>query len=264
MAATRVHNYAEVIVNRAERDLRQAGRVSQGTSDLLALLNVSRLVCIGSFANGCPRAFSGTGHEGPLGDVVKIPDATPVLFSRRLIQLAPPGGKDKPVLWDPIFASEPMAPRLAEISRFLDRYREIAGLDMANRSAAALPVRALPADASPPANDGEDWHPQLSAYEVSLQDVDMTILSDADGYVQISHPWYPATEVRINGQRIAPLQGAIDLMVLPITKGRNVIRLSPRTTTVTRVAVGLSGTGVVLALGITGFLATRRQRSGPT
>jgi hypothetical protein len=261
MAATRVHNYATVIVNRAERELRASGRVTAATADLLAVLNVHRIVCFRPFAMGCPAGFRDATAEGPLGPVVPIPDASPVLFSPRLVPLLPPHGMDKPALWDPIFAMEPMPPRLRAISAFLDAWLAQARPDPATRIAQALPVRDPPAQ--PPAADSGDWHPRLMHYALTLQTVSLTVAADRAGFVQLAHPWYPGTEVRVNGQVVQPMRGAFNLIVLPIGPGETVITLRPRITPATRLALALSGGGLLLALGGTVALFGLRARRRP-
>jgi hypothetical protein len=89
LAATHVHNFAETIIKMAERDLRNDGNLSQSTELLVGVLNASRIVCFGFVANGCPQSFIAATSEGPLGDIVHIPNAAPVLFSQNVTSLAP-------------------------------------------------------------------------------------------------------------------------------------------------------------------------------
>ena len=260
MEATLVHNYIETTASRAERDLKHDGHLSAGTTDLLAVLNVHRIICLGTFTNGCPSSFKDAVTEGLLGATVRIADASPVLFSRRLVQLSPPDGMDKPALWDPILQVDPMAPRVQGMSDFLDTYRARAGLNMATRSAEGLPVREIPN--SPATTDsGGDWKPVLTQYAVSLTTVALAITTDQPGYVQISHPWYPGTDVTINGSPVVPLRGAVNLMVLPLAKGDNVIQLSPRNTTVLKVSAAVSGAGLLIAFAVTGLMMVRQRRA---
>jgi hypothetical protein len=261
MAATLVHNYLETIVNRADRDLRHDGRLSSPTAELLAILNVARVVCFGSFANGCPATFQDTVQEGPLGAVVKIADPSPVVFSRRVIQLAPPSTLDKPLLWDPIFASEPMAARLRDISDFLEQYRAEARIDLPHHTAAALPVRDIPANAVQGEPDESDAEVAINRYEVNLTTVHLGVFSRESGYLQLAHPFFPGLAVFVNGHAVEPLQGSFNLMVLPISAGESEIALSPKITPWTKIAAGLSGVGLIALLVVPAGMAWDGRRA---
>lgn len=259
MAATLVHNYSGTSVNMAERDLRGTGRLSPPVATLLAHFNVSRIVCADSVIMGCPAGFLDASPEGTLGRRILLPNASPVLFSRSLIALSPTEGMDKPAFWDPIFESEPMAPRVAAIAGFLRLYLDTARIDPVRHTARALPVRQPPSGTT---NQSEDFDavPALEHYAVSLTRVDLVITAGQSGFVQLAHPWYPGNEVHINGIVTTPLQGAISLMVLPLQAGRNHIVIEPRTTPMTRRAAWISGTALIGALGVAGLLAWRNRR----
>ena len=258
MGATRVHNYAETIAKLAESDLRRDGRLSSQTEILVGLLNVTRIVCMGSFAAGCPADFAATESEGPLGAVVRVPAATPAVFSRSLIALAPPPGLDKPLLWSESYDLDPPDPRVTGVVGFLQRYLRATQIDPVSHLAAALAVRALPVGTPPP--PGDAWHPHVTRYAVGLQRVAMTVVSDAAGYVQLSHPWFPGNVVRVNGHRVAPLQGALDLVVVPIAAGENAIEISPRLTPIRRVSNAVSVVSLLLAFAVAGALGRSRVR----
>jgi hypothetical protein len=261
MAATLVHNYSGTSVNLAERDLRWTGRLSAPIATLLAQFNASRIVCADPATMGCPTSFLDAEPEGSLGRRILVPDASPVLFSRSLVALSPPDGMDKPALWDPIFEFEPMAPRVAAIARFLRLYLDTARIDPVRHTARALPVRQPPPGTT---NQSERFEtvPVLEEYAVSLTRVELVIAAEQSGFAQLAHPWYPGNEVRINGVVTTPLQGAISLLVLPLEIGRNHIVIEPRTTPMTRLAVWISATALIGALGVAGLLGWRnRQRS---
>lgn len=260
MAAPLAHNYIETTASRAERDLKHDGRLSPATYDLLAVLNVHRIICLGTFTNGCPSSFKDAVTEGVLGATVKIPDASPVMFSRRLVQLSPPDGMDKPALWDPTLEADPMEPRVQGMSDFLDTYRTRSGLNVATHLATALPVRTLPAP-SAAMDDSTPWNPALTQYDVSLTTVALTITTDQPGYVQLSHPWYPGTDVTINGSPVAPLRGATNLMVLALPKGESVIHLSPRNTPAMKISAAVSGAGLLIAFAVTGLMMVRQRQT---
>jgi hypothetical protein len=258
MAATRVHNYAETIAKLAEADLRRDGRLSSQTEILLGVLDVTRIVCAGSFAAGCPTRFATTEPEGPLGAVVRVPAATPAVFSRSLIALAPPLGLDKPMLWSEDYDADPPDPQVAATVEFLQRYLRATQLDPASHLASALAVRALPGG-TPPSASGT-WHPLVTRYEVGLQRVTMTVTSDAPGYVQLSHPWFPGNVVRLNGQPVVPLEGALGLTVVPITAGENAIEISPMLTPIRLASNAVSVVSLLLAFGMAAALGRHRAR----
>ncbi len=247
----------------AEGDLRRNGRLGPDAEALLQALNVTRIVCSGTFANGCPRAFAGLVSEGPLGDVLPIPDAAPAVFSRTLVALSPLADLDKPMFWAESFQSDPPDQRVTAVDDFLHRYLGAAQIDPATRMAAALPVRNLPEDRSDPAQGAAPqaaegaWHPRVVDYSVGLERVRMTIVSDGVGYAQLAHPWYPASEVRINGRRVEPLEGAIELIVVPITPGTSTIEITPSMTPIRIVTAAISVLSLVFAIFIAGLLEIR-------
>ena len=260
MAAARVHNYAETIVKLAERELRSDGRLSPETESLVGLLNVTRIVCLGSFSSGCPAHIAATEAEPPLGAVLHIADATPAVFSQTLIALAPPPGSDKPMLWIDNYDDEAFASQIAGITDFLDRYRDTMQIHPGSNSAAAIAVRQLPPEPLPSVSGA--WHPRMTSYAVDLQSVTMTVSSDAPGYVQLAHPWFPASEVRINGRVVATLEGAIDFMVVPIAAGENRIEIGPIVTPIRRISNIMSAVSLALTFVIAISLRFRRKNQG--
>jgi hypothetical protein len=60
--ATLIHNYAVSALLWAERDLREAGRLSAGAAALLGIFNVSRIVSDDGRSMGLP-AIGGRGHR---------------------------------------------------------------------------------------------------------------------------------------------------------------------------------------------------------
>jgi len=263
MAATRVHNYAETAIEMAASDLRRDGRVGANALSLLRLLNVSRIICVSPVAAGCPESFVQARSEGPLGRVIPIADSSPVLFSQRLVALAPPARLDKPMLWPGNFEGGDPSPQVSGIEDFLARYLRDTDVDWASHQAAALPVRDLPA-ASPAPDSSGPFQAALDAYDVSLQTVRMRITVSGRGYAQLSHPWYPATEVRLNAKVITPLQGAFDLMVVPLEPGINDIEIGPVWTPVRRYSALASAASLALACCFAALLAViERRRKRP-
>jgi hypothetical protein len=259
MAATRVHNYAEIAVKLAEQDLRRTGRLSPRSVELLSLLNAARIICHTSEANGCPDRFADATPEGPLGRVIRLPDASPVLFGQSLSLLAPPSGLDKPMIWREQWAAH--TEQTTDIAAFLGRYLRTAQIDLASHQAQTLLVRSLPVQADVASGSDAAWRPRLLSYDVSLQTVRLAIQSDQPGFVQLSHPWFPGLRVTVNGQEAHPLQGSLSLLVLKLQAGRSDIEIQPFTTPVRRVSNILSVLSFALCLVVYAVLAFRRRRS---
>jgi hypothetical protein len=96
---------------------------------------------------------------------------------------------------------------------------------------------------------------------VGLQRVALTVVSDAPGYVQLSHPWFPGNVVRVNGQPVAPLEGALDLIVVPIAAGENAIEISPMVTPIRVASNVLSVVSLLLAFAVAGTIGRSRAQS---
>lgn len=257
MAATLVHNAAESAVKLAEADLTRSGTLSPESADLLALFNVSRIHCSNSTANGCPDRFTPTVVDGPLGRVVRIPFATPVLFSRRLIVMAPHADLDKPMLWPWDFTSD--NPRIAALSGLLHRYLQEAKPDWSTRTAESLPVFA--GGREPPETTGSAaWHPRLLEYAVSLETVTAVVAVDSPGYVQLAHPWFPSNVVRVNGATVMPIEGALHLVVVPLPAGTSRIEITPSITPVRWLSLAISAAAAAATLLIASVAAISRRR----
>jgi len=268
MAATLVHNYAETAVKMAEADLGRDGTLSPRSAELLALFNVSRIFCTTSIASGCPQRFVPVLVEGPLGAVVRVPAATPVLFSRRLIAMAARPELDKPMLWLEEFTSA--NPRVEQLSDYLRRYLDALQPDWPERSASALPVLAVPREQMDTAAPGV-WHARLDAYAVSLGKVTATVTVDGPGYVQLSHPWFPGNVVRVNGVVVRPIESALHLIVVPLQAGGSSIEITPSVTPVRVLSAGISASAaaavlLIAAAGIWFRTVGRRgsAKAGPT
>jgi hypothetical protein len=259
LAATHVHNFAETIVKMAEQDLRNDGHLASGTEILLGILNASRIVCFGSAANGCPKSFMTAISEGPLGDVVQVPNAAPVLFSDKIVSLMPSAELEKPLLWNENYYTPGADPAVTAVERFLRRYLSTAGIDPATHTASALPVRALPSSPLFEAAGHGSSKRVVTGYSVSLEKVALRVESDAPGYVQVSYPWYPETEVLINGKKIVPLRGALDLMVLPLQQGTNEIEIRPATNPLRLGLAALSCFALLITVGVA--VRIHRQRA---
>jgi hypothetical protein len=250
LAATHVHNFAETIVKMAERDLRGDGHISPSTQILVGILNASRIVCFGFVANGCPKNFIAATAEGPLGNVVHIPNAAPILFSQNLVLLVPPSEDEKPLLWNEDYYTPSADSRVTGVEAFLRRYLEATKIDPVTHTARALPVRSLPSPLPFATAAGGPSKQLVTRYSVSLEQVRLRIESDLPGYVQLSHPWYPDTEVLVDGKKIVPLRGALDLMVLALHPGTNDIEIRHSTTLLRLGLAGLSCLALLVTLAL--------------
>ncbi len=268
MAATLVHNYAVTIVEMAQRDLNRDGRLSPAVAQLLSVLNVARIICNSPVAAGCPPRLAGLRDDGPLGAMLPVARPTPVLFSQQLVQMRPPPGLDKPMLWVEQFA--PPVPQVTRIEAFLREYLGAARPDLATDIAAAIPVQtAAPLVVSTDAGHGSDagggtasgaWRPELREYRVTLQQVSVTVASDRPGYVQLAHPWFPSGRVLVNHRPAEAMVGAWHLLVVPIQAGVSVIEVMPATSAIRVLSGWISLFGVLAGLAVPLAAAWRRKR----
>lgn len=262
MAATPVHNWMAATVMLAERDLARTGRLAPERERLLAMLNASRIICVRSAAVGCPESFAGRVPQGLLGEVVPIAGASPVRFSQRLDQLVPGSGLEKPMLWESDIHAGQAEPVLAGLERFMAEVLRVEAPGPVPGTIEAIAVR----DPLPPfpAGSDADWRPALTGYEVGLRSVSLSVSSDRPAWIQLAHPWFPATELRVNGQVVEPLRGALNLIVAPIPAGDTRIELLPRPTPARSLAVQVSSTALLATLAITAVLAFRGRRARAT
>jgi hypothetical protein len=260
MAATRAINYALAAAVQAQADLRRDGRLSPPVQSLLAVLNVSRIICYRSTSMGCPDAFADASVEGPLGRVVHIKGAAPGLFAPGLALLVPPAGADKPMVK---FDATPPDPRVTRMDDCLATYLKIAGIGPDAAMASAIPVRTLPAgEPQAGAAVASGWQPRITGYTVGLARVDMTVESDRSGFIQLAHPFFPATTVTVNGRAVQPLESSIDLITIPLAAGRSEITLNHEITSVRWISGGISAAAFLGSVALTGFLLIRRRERG--
>ena len=253
MAATRVHNYAISAAKAAERDLQRDGVLSASTRRILGLLNVTRIICQSSVRSGCPASVRDAIEELGLGRVVRIA-GTPVVFSQHLAELSPEAGIDKPMIWEGDFGHAEAAPRLEKIMTVLQRVADAEQIDPETGLAKTILIRGHSVE---PALDPA-WRPRLTAYAVGLERISLTIVSNGSGYVQIAHPWFPATAVFVDGRPVEMIQGTIGLLVIPVDPGEHQIEIVPVTTPIRQAAAALSFVGIGLTLAGTAFASRRR------
>lgn len=264
LTATLAHNYLAASIKMAERDLRRDGQLSQTSATALAMLNVGRVINDRGSALGFPAKVHGTVVDGPLGRVLKIDAATPLIYSAaiRTVDIAP--GLDKPVAWNDDFDGKQPSGQGAKLFDALQFMVEQTGYDSSTRSAQRILVRAGETGKHilqrAPSNSA-DWSGRVMAYHVGLSDIALEVESGRDGYLQLSHPWYPYARVDWNGQRIAPMQGYTNLMVVPVRAGVNRYAITFERSPL-RIASGwfsLAILVVVLGLMVAGWLRNRGQ-----
>jgi hypothetical protein len=257
--ATHVHNLAATILKRAERELRQTHTLSPATRSLLAILNVSRIVNHSGHGMGLPESYAGSVEEPTLGRVIPVPEATPVLFAPRLIEIVPPAGLEKPLVWGNHY-QDPMTDQAIHLLDFIEQVRETMALVPEKKMAAQIPVQELPAD-FPASNEN---HPagriRLVSYRVTRDSVEFVVSAGSHGFLQLAHPWYPLLQVRHNGTLVTPLKSTLGLLVVPALPGLNSIEIEPRRSPL-RIAFGGLGLGGLVASFLIPWVYNRRSRS---
>lgn len=257
-AATLAHNFIVTIIIRANSELRQNGVLSPDTQNLLAMLNVSRVVNDYGRGMGLPGQLAGTVVEPPLGRILPVPHSTPVLFAPELVAIMPPATLEKPIVWDEHYR-DPMTPQATGLLDFIEQIRRTMLPLTEQRQATRLAVRELPAGYQPPPRDPATARVRLDHYQVTSDRVWLTVATDRPGFLQLAHPWYPLLEVRDNGAVVSPLRSTLGLLVVPVTAGTHAIELQPRRSTV-RVAFGVLG--VVSLVGALSVPFVSRHRLG--
>ena len=92
------------------------------------------------------------------------------------------------------------------------------------------------------------------------QRVSLTIRTNQSGYVQIAHPWYPGTKIFDNGYQIFPLEGSLDLMVIPLAPGEHLIELIPAMTPIESISLGISSAAVLAIFMVFGLIRLDEHR----
>lgn len=210
--ATPAHNPAIAVLLRLERELNE-GAVGAETLRLLALLDVGRVIYDDGTAFGFPDALRGTVPEGPLGRILAVPEATPVLFAPALApaDIAP---ADVPLLWptmgDTATARQAEAVVLADFATLAPDF--VRGL----AAAIAVPAGSEAAEAGPLPPGGAV---RLIAFSEGRQTVTARLETPAAGFVRLAyaaHPWVRAT---VNGETVTPIRTLTGLIAVPVPAG---------------------------------------------
>jgi hypothetical protein len=256
MAATDVHNFAVTLIKQVETELRSMDHLQPETEELLAAFNTSSIICNSPIANGCPESFGVLAYDSVLGSFIHIQNATPIIFSRHLARQVVDVSLEKPMLWEPDFYVTPPATKIRRIQEQLTAWREAEQLDMPHRQAEYIAVRDLPPQIADEPTVGA-WHPVLESYDTGLEKTTFHVRSDAPGYAQLSHPWYPGILVFVNGVAVKPLRGSLDFLVVKIPAGDTTIELRPELTRIEWLSLLISLVGLTATLSYTCWLARR-------
>jgi len=250
-AATRVHDYSMAMLMRAQQDLRARGELSALSEAMLVMLNVGRIVNDTGHVMGLPQGIHGTVEEPPLGRVLKI-EATPAIFSSRIVTIDPPEALERNLLWREDFETPHEA--AGRTQRFVEYVFALMEFEPAASIAGRIPVRQAqgehPALPVPEITSNSSGEPKIAVarYSVAHDEVLLDVNSSQAGFLQLSHAWYPTLEVFRNDTRIVPLRGTFNLIVVPVQAGENSYRIIPRRSGL-RMALGwLAGATLLFVL----------------
>lgn len=260
MGATRLHNILFATTKLVQAELSAVGALSATTRAMLGMLNATRIICSTASVNGCPATYPGTQHDTVLGRFLQL-EAAPALFSQRLAALPMVAGLDKPALWATDYLGPGKLPRVVAVEDAIAAFVGLEAPDFKARRAAVIALHGVPpVQSDGPAQAG--WDAALQDYEVGLDRVTMRVAANGPGWVQLAHPWFPSTRVTMNGERVVPLRGALNLIVLPVSAGSTVIELRDGWTTVRLLSslASLAGLAAILAFAIVLGLKDRARR----
>ena len=258
MAATRAHNYLLTMAQQVEVELTATGALSPDTKTLLALFNVGHVVCTSPIAYGCPITVQQALTDPVLGRYLAF-SASPALFSQRLMQVPGLPELEKPMLWPWDFENLAYMPRIGALRATLRRVADVEGVRSDTPTVRAIAVwNAPPADAGPDIRPAP--HVEVHDHRVTLDRVGLQVETDAPGWVQLAHPWFPSTVVTVNGQQVMPLRGTLDLMVVPVAAGVSTIGLHDGSTPIRRASVWISLVGLGLLGATAAWLGWQDRR----
>jgi hypothetical protein len=257
--ATPAHNPAIAVLLRLERELNR-GAVSPDTLRLLALLDVDRVVYDDGTAFGFPDSMPGTVDEGPLGRILAVPQATPVLFAPALasVDIAPAA---QPLLW-PSMGETPTARQaeavaladLAALSPDFDR-RLASRIAVAPDSMTEIPAAGA---GSPPQLDGALG---IDSFTETRQGVTARLETPAAGFVRLAYGFHPWLSVTVDGQEVPPIRTITGLVSIPVSVGPVDIEMRAEASALRRAFNGLS---IIALLGVLAApLAPRMWRRPP-
>jgi hypothetical protein len=247
--ATGAHNGIAAALDLVGDDLAAHDTLGPQSRLVLGELNVGWVVGVDGPRMDLSSRFADTTPDPVLGPYWRIADATPVLASGRLEQVARPASFGGRPLWSGDLAQPAGRAAEADFSALLDRME----VDLGRRQAAAFLVPALPQGSGWPA-DGPAPDIQLTGYRVDPGRVRLTIEADRAGFLRLAHPIYPAQTITRNGEAVAAIGDIFSFIVLPIEAGQNAIEVSVHPSLLRRVCLAITGATVV---GLLGVLAIR-------
>lgn len=210
--ATPAHNAAIAVLLRLERELND-GAIGAETLRLLALLDVDRVIYDDGTAFGFPDALPGTVLDGPLGRILAVPQATPVLFAPALapVDIAP---ADAPLLWPTM--GDTATARQAEAVALADLVTLAPDFPRGVAAAIAVSADSEASQATPPSTGAAL---RLVAFSEGRQTVTARLEIPAAGFVRLAyaaHPWIRAT---VNGATVTPIRTLTGLVAVPVPAG---------------------------------------------
>jgi hypothetical protein len=224
MDATRAHNAMAAVLKLAEQDLLKTHGFGTETRDLLSLYDVGWIVGWNGAKPGLPATVPDTLSDAALGAYLRIPTATPVLASGRLVQTEMPESIQGWPLWTINF-THPNPGFVDPRPVVVDLYRRM-DVDLATRQAQQILMPDIP--------DAPAWHippgpppdVKLIDHTVRPDSVHLAVELDRPGYIRIAHPFYPTVAVTLNGARIEPARDIFTMLVIPAAAGVNSIDIA--------------------------------------
>jgi hypothetical protein len=253
----------------AEKDLNASGKLSDDSAKLLALFNISRIVNDTGRGMGFPPSYAEAQVEPHLGRVIHVPHPTPAIFAPQLVKLSPPSGVERPMLWREDFAV-PLDPQASATLGFLGEFLKAMNPQLKLSSASRIPVLELPAEYPAEKIDKpsveREGTTQIQDYQVTTDEVRLKLEAPENGYLQISHPWYPTLAVYQDNMRVKSYRSSINLIVLPIQAGVHSFRIVPERSHLRQSTGSFSAIVLLLTLlvPILSGLSNRRTKSGET
>lgn len=251
--AAPAHNYAIAVLMRLDRELNE-GQVGDETLRLLAALDVRRVIFDSGEGFGFPDTLPGTVTDGPLGRIIAVPGATPVLFAPRLEPAEGIAPADRPLLWPTmtgtdLAAAAETAARGALVAMSVDFPRHLAAQIL-------LPAGAA---AAGPDRRTVDGALLVRAIEEERQSVTMRLDSPAAGYAQLAYAFHPWLAAKVNGEPVQPLRTMEGLVAVPVPAGPVEVEMAAQASALRR-AFGWLSLGALLAVLVVPLLSSARRR----
>ena len=204
-------------------DLSRWGQLAPMTQDLLCLLRVNRIVGIGQNAMGLPEWIAAATPEGPLGRTLQTDCHYQAVFSH---MLASPTFEEL----DPRLDYAPDSPyrRLPASQIFLEKLLSSMAVDRMTGTAAQILVPGFAREEEKIlTNDRRGV--VINSYNVTADDVRISLTAPSDGFVRLSHAWHSRLDVKLNGKIIETYKDITNFLVSPVVAGANVIEIRPHT-----------------------------------